>query len=249
MKGIRRFPWLRCTLAVGASLLIAGCAGTPTPAPTPTSPEITPAPGMLPTPDEPLNLAQNWREYRQSEDGFAVSLPPSWHKFDVNAETLSVALPALGVQNPALIALISREAGQRSRSGSEIHFFAFDLTSDAAGTGFMTNLNILHQPLTLSMGLSEFGAVNVRELEQVAQLARPVLQEQAILPAGRALRLSYQLVVDLGDNQRLDLSLVQYLLVRGREGYVITFATMPGQCQQYEATFERIAGTFRWLAP
>ncbi|MDI7274835.1 MAG: hypothetical protein QME94_02535, partial [Anaerolineae bacterium] len=94
---------------------------------------------------------------------------------------------------------------------------------------------------------SSFGEANVSELERMARLATPVEQHMVQWPSGQALCLQYTLALDTPQGQLADLSLTQFLVVHGQDGYVLTFATTPGQLARYAPIFEQIGRTFRLL--
>ncbi len=228
-------------LAVLAGVLIVGCSMRiePAPSPSPTA-TATLAPWPSPSPARESSPEDGWTEYELAADGLALALPASWHTVNVDAP----------VPTPERLVQGAREPGPASAvrdPDPEMRFYAFDLASVGGEDAFMTNLNILHYHLAGATTLAEFGAGNVRELGRMAQLIAPLQQAMVALPAGPALRLRYGLAVE-GEGGHT-LSLTQFLLVRGQEGYVLTFATTPPQLEAYTPVFERIGRSLRWLGP
>ncbi len=245
----------RVTLAALAGFLVVSCsAGRGTPGagpsygldpPPATAPSPTPLP--LPTAITPNYGAPepDWREYSLPEDMLALALPQTWQKVDAASGMLGGTLQTLGRQHSALAELV--DSSHASLAAQSIRFFAFDFAPDSVASGFMTNVSLLRQTLSSNVALEEFAAANVRELEKIAQVSGQVEQEAVQLPAAGTLRLRYQLVLQGKSGDPLELSLTQYLLVKGANAYVLTFATTPSQAEAYRPIFERIGRSLRWL--
>lgn len=235
---------LRVGLVAVAGLLVLGCSVGALRLWPFTSPLVTPPPPPL-TPSPGTSLPGGWREYREPDDGFAIALPDTWRRVDLDAPGQPAPLPAgdEGLWRPAG-ALAARVRGQ---GASGVRFFAFDLSPESVTSGFMTTVNVLHLPLSGAASLAEFGERNVRELERAARVRRPMTQERVDLPAGQALRLRYELTIDLAADEELCLSLTQFLLVWAQQGYVLTFATQPWQLEHYAPLFDEIGRSLRWL--
>ena len=245
----------RLALAVIAGLFLAGCTALIGAANSAPGPEILPSPSpaepatpvRVPTDDIHADARppEGWTEHKEGREGFAVALPASWQKVDADSEMLAGALEALRRQSPELASLLANAGG--SLASSELRFLAFDLGAESLADGFPANLSVLRRPVGAHMSLEEFGTSNVRELGRVAQVCGPVQRETVRLPAGEALRLRYQLSVDSREGSRFDRCLTQFLLVRGRQGYILTFSTVPAGQEKYEPIFEQIGRSFRWL--
>lgn len=255
MKGPSGRRALRLTLAVLAGLFVVGCStDIGAISPTPRS-GVVPSPSRglpvtsipVPTPNTLVRGApeQAWTEYEEPADGFAVSLPAGWQKVVSGSQMVAIALETLERCDRGLAALLSQN---RTRlANSEIPFLAVDRGSGSGAGGFTASLNVLHRRLSGPISLAEYSAANVRTLENTGPVVKPVEQEILQLPAGGAVRLRYQLSVKAREGGEFSLSLTQFLLVRGQEGFVLTFATAPAELGRYQPVFDRIGRSFRWL--
>ena len=68
-------------------------------------------------------------------------------------------------------------------------------------------------------------------------------QEPVTLPAGQALRLTYEQEIGSGPQ----LAILQYLLFENETGYVISYTTLPDRLAEYAETFEASAQSFGFL--
>ncbi len=241
---------LRLVLAAIVGFLVVGCGAGGTPAPGQTV-SFTPLPygppGIAATPTVPGGTTPipGWTEYSQPEDGFAIALPGSWRKINPDPASLANVIQMLRQQNPELAELV--ESASRRLQSSDIHFIAFDMSAESVASGFLTNLNVLHRSLEGGTTLESFGDANVQELERLTDLSSPIQRQDVQWPAGPALCLRYTVGLDTPGGQRAELSLMQFLFVQGHDGYVLTFATTPGQLDRYKPLFEQIGRTFRPL--
>jgi hypothetical protein len=186
-----------------------------------------------------------WTEYEQPENGFAIALPSSWRKINPDPASLANVVQMLRQQNPELAELV--ESASARLQGSGVRFIAFDMSADSVASGFLTSLNVLYQPLESGTTLDSFGESNVAELQKLTDLSTPIERRAVQWPAGRALCLRYTIGLDTSGGHRASLCLTQFLFVEGQDGYVLTFATTPGQLDHYRPLFEQIGRTFRVL--
>lgn len=260
MKGIPCGRVLRVALAAIAGLLVIACSATGqgisgTSRPLMMRPSPSPQPPLtataLPTHTPPAGQAkieEGWTEYSLPDDGFAVALPQTWRKVDAGTDD-SLAPAYIAQAEHGLVPASNLQVRDDSLRSSDVRFLALDTAPESVASGFMTNLNVLHRSLVGNISLAEFGAGNVRELEKVKRVIKPVQVQVVQLPAGQALRLRYELELSSGDAQAPRASLTQFLLINGQEGYVLTFATTPALLEKYKPIFEQIGSSFRWLSP
>lgn len=234
---------LQVAATVWLVLLLVSCgaaAPAPTAVPTPTAvlPTPTPVPPTVaPTPGE------EWTVYELPRGGYAISLPPHWEQIDMDPQTLESSLDAFAERNPEMATLLSGRL--RSLVTAGISFFGFDLSVEAAASGFATNINILTQTLGAEVSLDFYAQLNVGQLENMDIVVKPITHSRVRLEAGDAEKVEYSWSMTSVGNETVQLAVAQYLLVRGKTAYILTMTTTADQAAKYKPLFEQIAGSFR----
>ncbi len=117
-------------------LLLAGCGGQ----------DAVPTPKPVKVPlisHEPPPLDAGWTLATIQGEGFAIGLPPGWATFDLSQGDLDTVLAAMSQSNPNLVDALSGQVASLMAQGIELYAV---LQNSMAGTGFVTNLNIIKKP-------------------------------------------------------------------------------------------------------
>ena len=113
---------------------------------------------------------------------------------------------------------------------------------DPAGsiTGLPPSTIVLLQP-TFGFSLDFAGGVVATALGQVPGIVGPVERTKVSLPAGEAIRFSFEVQATAAAGQPpSNVRLVQYLLVRGNQGYLLTFTTLSSHLDRDLPVFDDI---------
>lgn len=190
---------------------------------------------------------RGWTEYEVTEEGFAVSMPSEWVSFDANPENVEDMISQINEQIPPLAEHLEGRAATMLISG--IKFWGFDLSEEALATGFSSNASIIKVRLKLKISLDTLGKAEVANLKKQYKdiLASEVSQERVTLPAGQAVRLSYEAYLPVADDQQVKQALIQYILIQDGNEYVLNFVTPVDQADAYGPIFEKIAESFKFL--
>ena len=216
-------------LVAGLAVLLAACGGTTpsgaspaasqaaaTAAPTEAaSPSPTTAPTEAPSasPSEApsasatagASLATTGR-IEVADAGFAITLPDGWTRVDLNAQDMDAILQQFSALDPETAQVYAQQIQGLLAAGLRVFAFSPD---------FSANVNVLTIPgMGVSLDLIE--QLNLTQVEQFAQ--GDVTSERVDLPAGEAIRFSYD--VDNGSGSTV--SLDQYLLLAGNQQLVVT---------------------------
>lgn len=207
----------------------------------------TPAAGAKATstaaPASASTVDPSWTVYEKPDIGFSVALPPSWKQIDMDPATLDASLKVVKEQNPEMAAALEGQARNLVLSG--IKFFGFDLAPESTSAGFATNISVLKQSSPAAVALDVYVQANVGQLENLSNVTKPVNHRRARLAAGEAEELRYTMNVNASAGQSMSLRLTQYLLVKGKDAYVITLTTTAEQGDKYAPTFEKIGQSFK----
>ncbi len=234
-----------------------GCGGfslfapTPTPTPTPTStptatPTSTPTPTFTPTPEAPAGatIPEGWTLYEVDDEGYAIALPPNWEQIDIDPETLEASINAVADQNPELAGFLENQAAILTTQN--ISFFGFDLSKGSAFSDFVTNINIIVQPLEAEITMDFMLAMTVPMLENLFELEQEIDQEIVTLSSGEAGRLQYGFEV-AGGNGQVQVIITQYIFIIDQSMYTLTLSTKTDEIQDREPVFEQIANSFHLI--
>lgn len=218
---------------------------TPTPTPEATNTSVfASAPTVLRPTVTPRSLDSGWKFIEVASDGYGVALPPNWQKVDFDATKLSEMLKTLNDKNPQFASLISSQSQQLV--AANVKFFAFDLSSEALSSGFVTNANILRDSLTFSVPLDTYVQLNVQNLQKSAAVSKNLSHKRVTLASGDAEQVQYQLSLTTSQG-KTTASTMQYLMIHNGAGYVMTFTTTPDKEKNYSPIFQKIAQSLQWL--
>jgi hypothetical protein len=208
--------YLRAAGVLLAVLVLAGCGGDDG--------------------EEPRKVGESadLTQYEVASSGFSVGVPPGWETVSADDRPTKAELEELFADDPQIQPFLDAMSGEDSL----IKFMALD--SDAAG-GFPTNLNVVVESPPSGVTQEQYWEATRDQIDRVfAEI--DVEFDQASLPAGNALRLSY-------DHSRtptgVQVSVIQYVLFEGGTGYTLTYTTLPDERSSRTQEFERSARSFR----
>lgn len=186
--------------------------------------------------EEPQKVGEtaDLTQYEVASAGFSVGVPRRWETVSADDRPSAEELEEVFGDDPALRPFLDAMAGEDSL----IKFMALD--PDAAG-GFPTNLNVVVESPPAGVTREQYFEATRGQIEQLFS-STDVEFDQVSLPAGEALRLSY-------DHSKtpngVQVAVVQYVLFEGGTGYTLTFTTLPGERSSRTSEFERSARSFR----
>ncbi len=232
--------------AYRAALIVAP-ETVPGPAPIYT---LVPAVGDLglatPAPTSVVIVVPNgWSEYALPENGFAISVPTTWQRLSVKQPELDSALETLRASNPDLANALGENAQTLAANG--VKFWAFDLNSETAQTGFATNVTVTRQTFASPISFDTFVTVNLNQLNALSTRNSNIVNERTALAGQPAERVRYLLTVNRADEAPLTISITQYLVVDGRNAYVLTYTTRTDLIDQYRGVFDQSASSLRFI--
>jgi hypothetical protein len=116
---------------------------------------------------------------------------------------------------------------------------------EKAGGG--PNVNVGKFPLRGEVSLDEAAADFVKQYDALPTAERPLRRKRTRLKAGEAERVDFVMPVSPPGEPVKRLAMTCYLLVRGRDLYVLTATAGVDETAAYAPTFERVAQSFRLL--
>ena len=171
------------------------------------------------------------------ENGFSVAVPSGWNAVKPGEVLSDEDLENFRSENPEIRAYIDAISGP----DSPIKFLAFD---PAGKEEFATNLNVVVLPLSAGVTFAAWAKAAAAEIDGLPTRSGPVEEDRVELPAGEALRLSYDQKFQVGDADKT-VATLQYGLVGEGRAYILTFTTLPEQEASYDEAFRAAAGSFR----
>ena len=171
--------------------------------------------------------------YEVESGGFTISVPQQWKTANIDEVIDEGTLDEIRKEDPELADQIEPIA----QPGSPVKFVAID---PDVQDDFATNANVYVEEVPAGVTREQYFDAT---LQQVTEALGAPEQEQVTLPAGEALRLSYEQEIASGRK----IAILQYILFENGTGYVITYTTLPDRSSEYAETFESSARTFALL--
>ncbi len=204
------------------------------------APSSTPITALASTP----TLEPGWKLYAASTDPFAIALPPSWKQIPLNETTVAAALDAVGQKNPEFANALG---AQNSSAAPFVKFMAVDPSLDGMVGTFSTNINVLHRTQPIDAPLEVYIPITLKALQDLPYVGRPILHTRMQTLAGEAEEFRYTNTIKLLTDENVRTANRQYLIVRGRELYIISCSAPINQENTYAPIFAKIAASFRWV--
>jgi hypothetical protein len=84
-------------------------------------------------------------------------------------------------------------------------------------------------------------------LDSLESVAKPIEHQRLKLATGDRERFRYKMTMQSPTGQAVSLSITQFVLVKGADGYTVTLTTLSNQEPRYAATFDKIGQSFRFI--
>ncbi len=217
---------------------------TSTPQPTATFVMRPPATSALPT-VTPRSLEANWKFYDASPEGFGVALPSSWQKINLDTVSLAAYIQTLKEKNPGFATTFQGVSNQLL--ASQIKFFAIDASQQAIASNYVTSMNALREPLPTEMLLDVYVQANLTNLNKSGFPIKTPTHKRVTFTAGAAEEIKYQAYATSAESKKITVSVLQYALVRGKSGYVMTFGATPDKEKTYTPVFQKMMQSLQWV--
>ncbi len=181
-----------------------------------------------------LNRANDATRYRSKDDGFALTLPPSWLPLAESRGIVQASITTIEQDNPAMAALLAEQLA--AMSDIPVSLIAFDLAPETLSTGFATNLNVIKQPIPAGFALEYVVQFSADQLEEVLGLSGAATSTKVLLPAGETIMLDYTL-----DEQAIAR---QYYLLHDQAVYILTFTSATSLANSSTVLFNEMMQSF-----
>ena len=179
------------------------------------------------------SVEDNSVRYEKKQEGFAISLPPSWAEFNLDKKALTQTLNIIKEKNPNIDK--NYEAlFEKIVEGGYIKFFAYD--GNSLTSGFLTNINVMKEQLKFEISLDVYIELTKAQLEK---MLNPVTNRRIKTNSGEAEVLYYKIITG---NQVV--AITQIIAVKGKEAFVVTLSTSESQAEKYSPVFEKIGQSF-----
>ena len=227
---------------------------TEPPVPTPTS-VPSPTPTSTPEFSEPQTTSETnqafsvsvgedgWQTYTYDDGGFAISLPPDWTHLDLTAEDFDAMMSYASETNPELAGLFSSETIQDLATAG-IKMMAVDTSMASLGSSINTNMNVLVEDIPLDLSLEKLVDLNIEQLKNMLGEDIVITRETVDLGNVKSEKIEYELVTNDVYGNSQDVVYEQYMILKDRMQYVISFTTSKENFPGVHELFDKIALSF-----
>jgi len=199
-----------------------------------------------PAPTSVIVVVPNgWSEYTLPDNGFAISTPTTWQRLPVQKAELDAALQAVRTSNAALAQALGENAEALVQNG--VKFWALDLNGEASQADFATNVTVTRQALPNAVSFDTFIAINLKQLEALSSRNSEIVHERTSIAGQPAERVRYLLTLDRAQAAPMTVAITQYLVLNGRNAFVLTFATRTDLIDKYRSVFDQSAASMRFI--
>lgn len=211
---------------------------------------LVPAVGNLglstPVPTSVIVVVPNgWTEYTMPENGFALSVPTTWQRMPVQNQELQAALDTIRQSNPELAQALGQNAPTLIANG--VKFWAFDLNPTTQQAGFATNVTMTRQTLPNTVSFDTFVSINLNQLNALTTRNSNIVNERITLAGQPADRVRYLVTLNRESDSPLTAAITQYLVLNGKDAYVLTYATRTDLSDTYRSVFDQSAASLRFI--
>lgn len=174
-----------------------------------------------------------------------MTLPSSWQKINLDTDSLAAYIQSLKEKNPGFANTFQGVSSQLL--ASHIKFFAIDASQQAVAANYVTSMNALREPLPTEMPLETYVQANLTNLSKTGFPIKTPTHKRVTYIAGAAEEIKYQANATSTGSQKITISVLQYALVRGKFGYIITFGTTPDKEKLYASVFQKMMQSLQWV--
>jgi len=239
-----------CPLAAFAYRIAATAVPDALPDPAPIF-TLVPAVGDMglatPAPTAVVIVVPNgWTQHTVPEQGFALAVPTTWQRLPVKAQELGAALETVRQTNPELANALGANAEVLLKNG--VKFWAIDLGLETQQAGFATNVTLTRQTLPDAVSFDTFVSVNLSQLYALTTRNSDIVNERIALAGQPAERVRYLLALNREGDSPMTAAITQYLVLNGRDAYVLTYSTRSDLLNKYRSVFDLSAASLRFIA-
>ena len=204
--------------------------------------QVTSSP-VPPTATQTLSstLATGWILYEKPIDGFAIALPPAWKQIDMDLQTIDAMIKFYKETDPQMADLMEKS---RSSVSAGLKFMAFDLAPGSRTKNYLTNVTVEKSRLQAEISLNVYVQIVAGQMENMASVVKPISHRRVTFAGGEAEQLQYDVVFKLVA-ETVKIHITQYVVIQGKDIYVLSLAVQADQSYKYTSTFEKIAQSFR----
>ncbi len=195
----------------------------------------------LPTP----TLEAGWKLYPVPNEGFTLALPSAWEKVDLDPKILEAGLKTMKQNNPQVASWLEKSGTQILTA--RMRFFAVDTTANSVEGNAATNLTVnYHQLPRVVTSFEPYAQETIQEIEKLNGVSKPIYYRNLQLSGVQAAEMRYHFAVKGAKGEAVDQAIIQYVVVREKDSYVLTFGTPSRLESKKFPVFEKIARTWRW---
>ena len=199
-----------------AAVATASPTATPSPTPTP-SPASSPSPTASPTPSDTV-IGETGR-ITVPDQSFAITLPKGWKRLKLDPASLAEIAKVLPADSD-MAKLLSSQMVRIVAAG--IQLWAIDVSSHAGLGNAPSNMTAIGQANS-PYSLKQLKTIAVAQLSGIEGISK-VKATDVKLPAGPAVRISYEAKLGTSLGGTVEIEAFQYYVVEPKLSYILTFS-------------------------
>jgi hypothetical protein len=172
--------------------------------------------------------------HRVRSPRFSIGVPEGWGIYDQQNPASKKEIALLRSDDPAFAAYLEA----MRKPNSPFVLFAVRCGGD---DGYATNMNVVAIPIPAEGGFEDFRA---GAIDGIAATGAEPEVEDLMLPAGRAVRLSYQRELGSPGVETM-VAVTQYFVYARGHAYILTYGTLPHLADTWVGVFDASARSLR----
>ena len=194
-----------------------------------------------------IEQPNGWVLYDMPTVGLAIAAPPSWSVYSYDESGREKLSEDLKTRAPDFAARLQNVIQGFEGLGS-VMLLGLDV-EPPDGANFVSNVNIIIEEVGPGLDLDTIADLIIQQIQALLPVAGEVEKERIEIPAADAVVLKYLMDQPLTGGDTARIAVIQYMLINGPQGTVVTFTGPSEGMDEMSMLFEEMIETLELYPP